>query len=49
MVVCRSNPEEREAERRQKRAQARHRRRARDLGLQQGTLPFGPEEVVASQ
>jgi len=42
------NPEERQAERRQKLAQARHRRRQRNLGLEQGTLPFVPEEVVAS-
>jgi putative transposase len=49
VVVYRGNPEERKAERRQKLAQARHRRRERNLGLQQGTLPFGPEEVVASQ
>jgi len=45
----RGNPEERKGERRQKLAQARHRRRQRNLGLEQGTLPFGPEEVVASQ
>jgi putative transposase len=44
----RGNPEERQAERRQKLAQARHQRRERNLGLEQGTLPFGPEEVVAS-
>jgi putative transposase len=49
VVVYRGNPEERKAERRQKLAQARHRRRERNLGLQQGTLPFGPEEVIASQ
>jgi transposase InsO family protein len=49
VVVYRGNPEQRKAERRQKLAQARHRRRERNLGLQQGTLPFGPEEVVASQ
>jgi transposase InsO family protein len=48
VVVYRGNPEERKAERRQKLAQARHRRRERNLGLQQGTLPFTPEEVVAS-
>ena len=49
VVVYRGNPEERKAERRQKLAQARHRRRERNLGLQQGTLPLGPEEVIASQ
>jgi putative transposase len=48
-VVYRGNPEERKAERRRKLAQARHRRRERNLGLQQGTLPLGPEEAVASQ
>jgi transposase InsO family protein len=49
VVVYRGNPEERKAERRRKLAQARHRRRERNLGVPQGTLPFGPEEVVASQ
>jgi putative transposase len=49
VVVYRGNPQERKAERRRKLAQARHRRRERNLGLQQGTLPFGPEEVIASQ
>ena len=44
----RGNPEERKAERRQKLAQARHQRRERNLGLQQGTLPFAAGEVVAS-
>src|SRR6516162_4117417 len=48
VVVYRGNPEERKAERRQKLAQARHRRRKRNLGLEQGTLPFNPEEVVTS-
>jgi putative transposase len=48
VVVYRGNPEERKAERRQKLAQARHRRRERNLGLEQGTLPFVPEETVAS-
>jgi putative transposase len=43
----RGKPEERKAERRQKLAQARHRRRERNLGLEQGTLPFVPEEPVA--
>jgi len=45
----RGNPEARKAERRQKLAQARHRRRERNLGLEQGTLPFGEGEAVASQ
>jgi putative transposase len=49
VVVYRGNPEERKAERRRKLAQARHRRRERNLGLPRGTLPFGPEEVIASQ
>ena len=44
----RGNPEERKAERRRKLAQARHRRRERNLGQEQGTLAFVPEEVVAS-
>jgi putative transposase len=44
----RGNPEERKAARRQKLAQARHRRRERNLGLAQGTLPFTAEEVVAT-
>jgi putative transposase len=45
----RGNPEERKAERRQKLAQARHRRRERNLGLEQGALPFTAGEAVASQ
>jgi len=45
----RGNPEERYAERRRKLVQARHRRRERNLGLEQETLPFGPGEVGASQ
>jgi putative transposase len=45
----RGNPEERKRERRQKLVQARHRRRERNLGLEQGTLPFVLEEVVANQ
>ncbi len=45
----RGRPEERKAERRTKLAQARHRRRERNLGLEQGTLPFVTEEGVASQ
>lgn len=44
----RGQPQERQAERRQKLAQARHRRRERNLGLEQGTLPFVPEEPVAN-
>jgi transposase InsO family protein len=47
-VVYRGNPEERKTERRRKLAQARHRRRERNLGLQQGTLPFPAEEAVAN-
>ena len=47
-VVYRGNPEERKADRRRKLAQARHHRRERNLGLQQGTLPFTAGEVVAS-
>src|SRR5262249_28790322 len=39
VVVYRGNPEEKKAERRRKLAQARHRRREKNLGLQQGTLP----------
>jgi putative transposase len=49
VVVYRGNPEERKAERRRKLAQARHRRRERNLGLQQGTLPLTAGEAVASQ
>jgi putative transposase len=44
----RGNPEARKAARRQKLVQARHHRRERNLGLAQGTLPFPPEEVVAT-
>jgi putative transposase len=47
-VMYRGDPEARKAERRQKLAQARHRRRERNLGLQQGTLPFVAEETVAN-
>jgi hypothetical protein len=46
--VYRGNPEERKAERRRKLAQARHRRREKNLGLNQGTLPFTAEETVAN-
>jgi transposase InsO family protein len=48
VVVYRGNPEERKAERRRKLAQARHRRKERNLGLQQGTLPFTAGETVAN-
>ena len=47
-VVYRGRGEERKEERRRKLAQARHRRREKNLGLQQGTLPFGAEETVAN-
>jgi transposase InsO family protein len=49
VVVYRGNPEERKAERRRKLAQARHRRREKNLGLRQGTLPFAAGEAVANQ
>jgi transposase InsO family protein len=48
VVVYRGNPEERKAERRRKLAQARHCRREKNLGLQQGTLPFTSGETVAN-
>ncbi len=48
VVVYRGNPEERKAERRRKLAQARHRRRERNLGLHQGTLPLTAGEAVAN-
>jgi transposase InsO family protein len=44
----RGNPEARYAERRTKLAQARHRRRERNLDLKQGTLPLTEGETVAS-
>ncbi len=44
----RGNPEERYAARRAKLAQARHRRREKNLRLEQGTLAFLEGEVVAS-
>jgi transposase InsO family protein len=47
-LVYRGGSEERKAERRRKLAQARHRRRERNLGLQQGTLPFTAGESVAN-
>jgi hypothetical protein len=43
----RGNPEELYAVRRQKLAEARHRRRERNLQLRQPTLPFTSEETVA--
>jgi putative transposase len=49
VIVYRGNAEERKEERRRKLGQARHRRRERNLGLEQGTLAFVPEEVVASE
>jgi len=49
VVVYRGNPEERREQRRRKLAQARHRRREKNLGLQQGTLPFVAGETVANQ
>jgi transposase InsO family protein len=45
----RGNPTARYTERRQKLAQARHRRRERNLGLEQGTLPYVEEEVIVSE
>src|SRR5262245_47022458 len=48
VVVYRGNPEERKAERRRRLAQARHRRRAKNLGLHQGTLQFKAGETVAN-
>jgi putative transposase len=47
VVLYRGNPEEKRQERRRKLAQARHRRRERNLGLEQTTLPFGAGEIVA--
>jgi putative transposase len=44
----RGDPAARYAERRQKLVEARHRRRERNLGLEQGTLPFETGEKVAS-
>jgi len=43
----RGNPEERYADRRRKLAEARHRRREKNLQLRQPTLPFTSEEPVA--
>lgn len=45
----RGDPAARYAERRQKLVEARHRRRERNLGLEQGTLPFEAGEKVASE
>ena len=47
-VVYRGGAAARQEERRRKLAQARHRRREKNLGLQQGTLPFRAEETVAN-
>lgn len=47
-VVYRGQAEEWKEERRRKLRQARHRRRERNLGLQQGTLPFRAEETVTN-
>ena len=44
----RGDPAARYAERRQKLVEARHRRRERNLGLEQGTLAFEAEEKVAT-
>jgi putative transposase len=44
----RGDPAARYAERRHKLVEARHRRRERNLGLEQGTLPFEVGEKVAS-
>jgi len=43
----RGNPAEKYEQRRQKLAQARHRRRERNLHLEQGTLPYAAERTVA--
>ena len=48
VVGYRGNPEERKAEQRRKLAQARHRRKEKNLGLQQGTLPLTAGETVAN-
>jgi transposase InsO family protein len=42
----RGNPQERFEERRRKLAEARHKRRERNLGLRQPTLPYQAEETV---
>jgi putative transposase len=48
VTYYRGDPAARSAERWQKLVQARHRRRERNLGLEQGTLPFEAGEKVAS-
>ena len=45
----RGNPAEKYEERRRKLAQARHRRRERNLQLEQGTLPYAAERTVANR
>jgi putative transposase len=47
-LVYQRQGEERLEERRRRMAQARHRRREKNLGLQQGTLSFGAEEAVVN-
>ena len=47
-VYYRGNPKERHDERRQKMAQARHRRKEQNLELRQRTIPYSAEEPVAS-
>ena len=47
-IYYRGDPAARYAERRQKLVEARHRRRERNLGLEQGTLPLEAAEKVAS-
>jgi transposase InsO family protein len=44
----RGDPGAKQEERRQKMAQARHRRRERNLALEQGTLPYPAEKPVAN-
>ena len=48
VTYYRGDPAARYAERRKKLVEARHRRRERNLGLEQGTLPFEAGEKVAS-
>ena len=47
-VVYRGGAAARQEERRRRLAQARHRRREKNLGLQQGTLPLGAGETVTN-
>jgi hypothetical protein len=47
-VVYRGNPEQRKEQRRRKLAQARHRRKEKNLGLRQGTLPLVAGQTVAN-